>query len=130
MELLTILVYKLNDNGAIDYSRFGNSIVRDWNKIENLSKEDISKMIKFDDWDKNTANKLNQIYDSKSDGNFGNQQLNNQVASTPTTQAPNLKSDGNFGFEPGTKGIEETTKIYTPNQNQQKQKIEEVKDKK
>lgn len=124
------LVYKLNDNGAIDYSRFGNSIVRDWNKIENLSKEDISKMIKFDDWDKNTANKLNQIYDSKSDGNFGNQQLNNQVASTPTTQAPNLKSDGNFGFEPGTKGIEETTKIYTPNQNQQKQKIEEVKDKK
>ena len=87
-------------------------------------------MIKFDDWDKNTANKLNQIYDSKSDGNFGNQQLNNQVASTPTTQAPNLKSDGNFGFEPGTKGIEETTKIYTPNQNQQKQKIEEVKDKK
>lgn len=124
------LVYKLNDNGAIDYSRFGNSIIRDWNKIENLSKEDISKMIKFDDWDKNTANKLNQIYDSKSDGNFGNQQLNNQVASTPTTQAPNLKSDGNFGFEPGTKGIEETTKIYTPNQNQQKQKIEEVKDKK
>lgn len=124
------LVYKLNDKGAIDYSRFGNSSVRDWSKIENLSKEDISKMIKFDDWDKNTANKLNQIYDSKSDGNFGNPQLNNQVASTPTTQAPNLKSDGNFGFEPGTKGIEETTKIYTPNQNQQKQKIEEVKDKK
>lgn len=125
------LVYKLNDNGAVDYNRFGNSSVRDWNKVENLPKEDIGKMIKFDDWDKDTTNKLNQIYDSKSDGNFVNQiQPNNQVANAPTTQTPNSKSDGNFDFEPGTKGIEETTKIYTPNQNQQKQKIEEVKDKK
>lgn len=95
------LVYDLENKNAVEYNRFGDSSIKDWSKIESLPKSEIEKLSNFNDWDKATTNRLNQ-----------------------------LKGDGDFKIEPGNKGLEDATKMMNINQNQPKQKVEEVNDRK
>lgn len=53
-----------------------------------------------------------------------------ETPANPFRTTQNGSSDGNFGFEKGTAGLEQTTKIWNPNDNKQTQQVEEVKDKK
>lgn len=47
--------------GIIEHNTFGNSEIKDWDKLASLSKEEIQKIIDIDDWSEDDLNRLNQI---------------------------------------------------------------------
>ena len=129
METSRDVVKKLDSEGVVDYNRLGDSKIRDWNKVENLSKEQIGGMIKFDDWDKETNDKLNKIYEQKTTV------TNQQSVSQSQNNSVNFKADGESGnIDAPTKGITETLKVMETNKNKAPQQTarnkEEIGDRK
>jgi len=59
------LINRLEDMGIVDHNLIGNSIIKNWDYIKTLPKEDIKKLIDFDDWDSETKKKLIEIYNNK-----------------------------------------------------------------
>lgn len=97
------LMNELNDSGVVDYNWATQSQVKDWNKVEQLPKEDVQRMIKFNDWDNQTMERLNQI-------------------------ANNSNSGSGFTISGNYNGVTETLKIASPenkvNQNVEKMALE------
>ena len=54
-------VESLEDQGVVDLSVVGDSQIRDWDAVSSMSKEDIEKIIKYDDWDSETLTHLNGL---------------------------------------------------------------------
>ena len=106
------LVYKLEENGVLTYNRTsGNSTINDWNSIQKLEKEEIKQLIDFNDWGKNTNNRLNELYQQKPDGS-------------------NFKTDANSGdIDQSNKGLVDVTKTMEVKKNQNNQPVEQVKEK-
>ncbi|QKF59286.1 conjugal transfer protein TraG N-terminal domain-containing protein [Aliarcobacter lanthieri] len=106
------LVYKLEENGVLTYNRTsGNSTINDWNSIQKLEKEEIKQLIDFNDWGKNTNNRLNELYQQKPDGS-------------------NFKTDANSGdIDQANKGLVDVTKTMEVKKNQNNQPVEQVKEK-
>lgn len=135
------LVNELDKNGTVDYSIFGNSEVKDWSKVESLPKEDIQRMIQFNDWDSTTSERLNNLVQGKSDGtnytpvlnennngvaNIGNNISQNLGLSDTTTTGNNanpvqLNQGTKFSMTEGYSGLTETLKIADTKGNENKQ---------
>mgnify|MGYP000414448181 CR=1 FL=1 len=124
-----------------------------------LSKEEIGKLKNFGDFGETTNNRLNKIYESKTDNvqptktsnvEVPNQQTNNvQPTKTSNVEVPNQqlnnqqlnnqpkadnvktnKGDGHFKAEGSLENLEKVTEIMKPKGNSQKQVTPEVNDKK
>lgn len=76
-----------------------------------LEKEEIKQLIDFNDWGKNTNNRLNELYQQKPDGS-------------------NFKTDANSGdIDQSNKGLVDVTKTMEVKKNQNNQPVEQVKEK-
>ncbi len=72
------IVAELEDKGIVDHNWFGNSEIKDWDAVKRLDKEQIKKLIEFDDWDNETKQHLQNIYQAK----IGKQIANDRSART------------------------------------------------
>ena len=52
---------KLEKTGAVEHSFFGDSEIKDWKQIYALNPKQVDALIRFDDWSKDTKNKLKEI---------------------------------------------------------------------
>ena len=56
---------KLEDDGVINHNIIGKSEVLNWNAVESLKVKALKDLIAYDDWDKNTKDKMQTILDKK-----------------------------------------------------------------
>ena len=56
---------RLEEQGVVDLSVIGDSQIRDWDAIKRLKPQEIDALIKYDDWDKSTLDRLKAIKKSK-----------------------------------------------------------------
>jgi len=59
------LIQKLEDESVLVHNVFGDSEIVDWKKIDQLSPKQIKQLIDFNDWDKDTLEKLQELYKEK-----------------------------------------------------------------
>jgi conjugal transfer mating pair stabilization protein TraG len=106
------LIKELDKDGVVDYSTMFNSEVKDWNKVESLKKEDVQRMIQFNDWDKETESRLNQIANSKNDNTNFVPDINGKNTGV-TNIGSNMNGNGNgeFSLNKGTEGLTNALKI-------------------
>ncbi len=125
------LMYELEKQGIATYNRAGESRINDWNSIEKLSKEEVGKLKNFGDFGETTQNRLNKIYESKTNNVQPTKTSNVEVPNQQTNNVqPTSKGDGHFKAEGSLENLEKVTEVMKPKGNSQKQVVPEVNDKK